>query len=82
MSPKLTKRHVSALSYLAAAGGWRSALSIPNGNGHTSGGGATYATLSELKRYGLIDYGKAEMHSYYGYRITDAGRAALSEPQP
>lgn len=76
---KLTKRHLRALGYLGSQLGWANQTWIPDGNGHTSSGGASNATMRELKHAGYVEYGKEPQHSHYGYRITDAGRAALSE---
>jgi len=50
---------------------------LPDGNGMQ--GGASGVKLREMKRAGLVEYGKNAHHSHYGYRITDAGRAALAE---
>ena len=74
---KLTKRHLNALKYLATVDGFAPQRSIPDGNGHTSTGGASSATMSDLKTNGLAIYGKEPWHSLYGYRITEAGRQAL-----
>ncbi|TWH02470.1 hypothetical protein L614_001800000040 [Ochrobactrum sp. J50] len=76
---KLTKRHLRALKYLATVDGFALQRSTPDGNGHTSTGGASSATMSDLKTNGLVNYGKEPWHSLYGYRITEAGRAALRE---
>jgi hypothetical protein len=75
---KLTKAHMRALSYLSSQLTFVSQRSIPNGNGHTSGGGATSQTMAELKREGLVELGKTSIQTHYGYRITPAGRQALS----
>ncbi len=85
MMGKLTKRHVRALSYLSSQLTWTPQFSIPDGNGHTTRGGASNETMRELRTEGLVEYGKNPNQSYYGYRITPAGREALSkakDPQP
>ncbi|QGA58246.1 hypothetical protein [Brucella sp. 2280] len=74
---KLTKRHMHALKYLATLDGFAPQRYIPDGNGHTSTGGASSATMSELKRAGFVEYGKEPRHSLYGYRITETGCQAL-----
>lgn len=76
---KLTKRRIRALAYLSNQLTWCNGMFIPDGNGRTSNGGASNATLSELKRSGFIEYGKQTTHSHYGWRITPAGRRALME---
>jgi len=75
---KLTKRHWNVLNELSARDGWMSQFSLPDGNGHNGGGhNASGATMSELKKTGLAEYGKRESASHYGWRITEAGRKAL-----
>lgn len=49
---------------------------LPDGNGRS--GCASGTKLSEMKRAGLIVYGKKETHSHYGWKITDKGLSALS----
>lgn len=49
---------------------------LPDGNGRS--GGASGTKLSEMKRAGLIVYGKNATHSLYGWKITEAGLAALN----
>jgi hypothetical protein len=50
---------------------------LPDGNGMA--GRASGVKLRSMKAAGLIEYGKNDSHSHYGYRITEAGRAALHE---
>lgn len=47
---------------------------LPDGNGRP--GGASGTKLSEMKRAGLIVYGKNQTHSHYGWKISEAGLAA------
>ncbi|TKT80031.1 hypothetical protein [Aquamicrobium sp. LC103] len=72
---KLTRRHLTVLEFLSAIEGWCAPARLPDGNRRHVG--ASAHTLTELKRLGFIEYGKEPAHSLYGYRITDAGRAAL-----
>lgn len=77
---KLTKRHINVLNYLSSQEGWTSRFRLPDGNGNCSGGrNASEATMSELKKYCFVEYGKDPKHSVYGYRITEAGRKALED---
>lgn len=65
------------LEHLAKSNGWVPATQIPNGRGHTVPHGARGDRLSELRKLGLIEYGKEPAHSLYGYRLTEAGRSKL-----
>lgn len=75
---KLTKRHHRAIAYLGSQLTWVQQTWIPDGNGHTSRGGASNATMRDLRDVGYVEYGKDAQQSHYGYRITPAGREALS----
>lgn len=77
---KLSRAERNAMRHLAnLQNSWVNPRSIPNGNGHTSSGGANGKMLKSLCEAGLIAWGKAPQHSFYGYRITAAGLAALTE---
>lgn len=72
--PVLTRADMNILRYLAKHPNiWVNAYSIPNGNGHTSGGGASGKRLSALSRAGFIRYGKEPQHSLRGFQITQRG---------
>ena len=79
---KLTKRHTIALRYLSRHDHYVAQRSIPDGNGHITGYGASHETMTELKRAGFVEYGRNPNQSYSGYRVTEAGRAALSGAMP
>jgi len=64
------------LQYLVDKTDWASGYSLPDGNGRA--GGARGEVLSEMRRLGLIEYGKEPKRSHYGWRITEAGRTALA----
>lgn len=79
---KLSRSFRNVLVRLAACGEgeWVPGMRLPNGHGHCTGRHyARGTTLRDMCGAGLIEYGKAPKHSLYGYRITDKGRAALSE---
>jgi hypothetical protein len=71
----LTRGDLNILRCLAKCpDDWTMAAHIPDGNGHTSGGGASGVRLKRLLDDGLIRYGKDPQHSFYGYQITQRGR--------
>lgn len=73
-APTFTRADLNILRYLAKRpNAWVPAMSIPNGNGHTSSGGADGKRLSALKQAGYIRYGKEPQHSLCGYQITQRG---------
>lgn len=75
---KLTKAEFRALIYLSSQLVFVPGSHIPNGNGHVATGGATASTIHGLRAKRLIEFGKEPQQSIYGYRITPAGRLALS----
>lgn len=77
----MSKANRIILEHLAKVAGWVSPSHIPNGRGYTHPRPARGDRLSELKKLGLIEYGKEPQHSFYGYRITVAGRRALCPGQ-
>lgn len=73
-APTLTRADLNILRYLAKhQDAWVNAFSIPDGNGHTSNGGANGKRLSALTKAGFIRYGKEPQHSLRGYQITQRG---------
>lgn len=61
---------------------WTPGNRLPNGHGHCSDlSHASGVTLRDMRDQGLIQYGKDPKHCLCGYRITEAGRQALS-PTP
>lgn len=54
-------------------------ITLPDGNGRA--GMARGEKLAEMRRAGVIEYGKRATHSLYGYRITDLGLSALAEQE-
>lgn len=60
---------------------YHSAQTLPNGHGHTHPRGATGTTLSDMKSFGLIEYGKNPTHSLYGWKITEHGRSVLASEE-
>lgn len=61
-----------------------SAHSLPDGNGRA--GGASGMKLKEMREAGVVEYGRNDGHSHYGYRITELGleelaKANISEPE-
>lgn len=81
MAEKLTRSFLNVLKRLDAAddGSWTPGMMLPNGHGHCTGRHfAKHDTLRAMQEAALIEYGKAPLHSLYGYRITTKGRAALA----
>lgn len=75
---KRSERNV--LQRLANLSGWTNAYALPDGNGYCDGRRhASGYVLRDLRARGLVEYGKEPQHSLNGYRITDAGRAALAQ---
>ena len=72
---KLTRRHLTVLSFLSHVDGWVAPSRLPDGNNRFCGASAD--TLLTLRRESLVEYGKEPAQSLYGYRITPAGRRAL-----
>lgn len=73
-APTFTRADLNILRYLAKRpNDWVNAYSIPDGNGHTSSGGANGKRLSALTQSGFIRYGKEPQHSLRGYQITQRG---------
>lgn len=61
---------------------WTPGTQLPNGHGYCSDlRNASGVTLRAMRDQGLIEYGRDPQHSHNGYRITDAGRAALARAQ-
>jgi hypothetical protein len=52
---------------------------LPDGNGLA--GRASDLKLRNMMAAGLIEFGTTGGQSFYGYRITEAGRAALTSEQ-
>ena len=71
---KPTYRNV--LDALAGINDYVPSHHLPDGNGRS--GCAREEVLSAMRREGLIEYGKKATNANYGWRITDAGRAALA----
>jgi hypothetical protein len=58
-------------------GDYHAAAMIPNGHGHTIPRGARATTLSHMRRFGLVEYGKKTTASLYGWKITEHGISVL-----
>lgn len=77
--PKLKPTYRNILKALADNEGWVPGFRLLDGNGRA--GCARGEVLSAMKAEGLISYGKDPQHSLNGWKITDAGCAALAAGQ-
>jgi len=50
-------------------------------DGHGRAGRATGMTLSDMRKAGLVTYGRNQAHSLYGYRITELGLEQLASAE-